>query len=38
MDEEQVKPYTSRDKFKHMAEKNPAINKLKSQLDLDIDF
>ncbi|MCB0397327.1 MAG: DNA polymerase III subunit gamma/tau [Flavobacteriales bacterium] len=31
-------PYTPRDKFEKMAEKNPNINKLKQQLDLDIDY
>ena len=32
------KPYTATDKFKRMAEKNPAINKLKQQFDLDIEI
>jgi len=32
------KPYTPQDKFKQMAEKNPALLKLKDQLDLEIDF
>ncbi len=31
------KLYTQREKFMHMAEKNPNINKLKQQLDLEID-
>lgn len=31
------KLYTQREKFMHMAEKNPNINKLRQQLDLDID-
>jgi len=35
--ESERKPYTNGDKFKRMAEKNPAINKLKQQFDLDID-
>ncbi len=36
--DEVKKPYTSIEKFKRMAEKNPSISKLKEQLDLDIDF
>jgi DNA polymerase-3 subunit gamma/tau len=32
------KPYTSRDKYESMLKKNPALGKLKSQLNLDIDF
>ncbi|MEI6764060.1 MAG: DNA polymerase III subunit gamma/tau [Bacteroidota bacterium] len=32
------RPYTSVDKFKKMAEMNPALNKLKNQLDLEIDY
>jgi DNA polymerase-3 subunit gamma/tau len=32
------KPYTPQEKFKKMAEKNPALQKLKDQLDLEIDF
>ncbi|HIA11279.1 MAG TPA: DNA polymerase III subunit gamma/tau [Flavobacteriales bacterium] len=36
--DEAKKPYTSIEKFKRMAEKNPSISKLKEQLDLDIDF
>ncbi|MBL7893374.1 MAG: DNA polymerase III subunit gamma/tau [Bacteroidia bacterium] len=35
--ESERKPYTTGDKFKRMAEKNPAINKLKQVFDLDID-
>ena len=31
------KLYTQREKFLHMAEKNPSINKLRQQLDLEID-
>lgn len=31
------KLYTQREKFMHMAEKNPNINKLRQQLDLEID-
>lgn len=31
------KPYTSAEKFKFMAQKNPAIEKLKLKLELDID-
>jgi DNA polymerase-3 subunit gamma/tau len=36
--ESERKPYTASDKFKRMAEKNPAITKLKQQFDLDIDI
>ena len=36
--DEEKKPYTSIEKFKRMAEKNPSISKLKEKLDLDIDF
>ena len=36
--DEEKKPYTSIEKFKRMAEKNPSISELKEQLDLDIDF
>jgi len=32
------KPYTSQDKYKSMLAKNPALGKLKSQLNLEIDF
>ncbi|OQX77183.1 MAG: hypothetical protein B6D61_07585 [Bacteroidetes bacterium 4484_249] len=32
------KPYTPQDKFNYMAEKNPALRKLKDQLGLEIDF
>jgi len=32
------KPYTSGDKFKRMAEKNPTLLKLKQQFDLDIEI
>jgi DNA polymerase-3 subunit gamma/tau len=32
------KPYTPQEKFKKMADKNPALLKLKDQLDLEIDF
>ena len=31
------KPYTTKDKFRKMAEKNPALNELRKQLDLDIE-
>ena len=36
--DKEKKPYTSQDKFKRMAEKNPNINKLKQKLDLELDF
>ncbi len=32
------KIYTSQDKYKRMAEKNPTIQKFRQQFDLDIDF
>lgn len=35
--ESERKPYTAGDKFKRMAEKNPALTKLKQQFDLDIE-
>jgi len=31
-------PYTSREKYEHMAAKNPALNELRKQLDLEIDY
>jgi len=34
---EDRKPYTSMEKFKRMAEKNPSIEKFRKQLNLDID-
>jgi DNA polymerase III subunit gamma/tau len=36
--EAEKKLYTPQDKFRRMAEKNPNINKLRQQFDLDIDF
>lgn len=35
---ENAKPFTPQEKFKKMAEKNPAIKKLKNEFDLEIDF
>lgn len=32
-----IKPYTSREKFGRMAEKNPGLLDLREQLDLEID-
>ena len=32
-----IKPYTDREKFNRMAEKNPALKEMKEQLDLGID-
>jgi DNA polymerase-3 subunit gamma/tau len=32
------KPYTPQEKYNNMAEKNPALKKLKDQLGLEIDF
>ncbi len=31
-------PYTDKEKFNRMAEKNPILNKLKQQFDLEIEF
>ncbi|MEO8087746.1 MAG: DNA polymerase III subunit gamma/tau, partial [Bacteroidota bacterium] len=31
-------PYTPKEKFEHLAAKNPALNRLKKQMDLEIDF
>ncbi len=36
--ESNQKPYTPQEKFNNMAEKNPALKKLKDQLGLEIDF
>jgi len=35
---ETIKPFTPQEKFKKMAEKNPAIKTLKDKFDLEIDF
>jgi DNA polymerase-3 subunit gamma/tau len=32
------KPYTSKEKYDHMAAKNPVLNELRKQLDLEIDY
>ena len=32
------KPYTGEEKFQRLAEKNPAINTLRQQFNLEIDF
>jgi DNA polymerase-3 subunit gamma/tau len=32
------KPYTDKEKFEKMAKKNPALRKLKDELDLEIEF
>jgi DNA polymerase-3 subunit gamma/tau len=32
------KPYTDKEKFEKMAEKNPALRKLREELDLEIEF
>jgi len=34
----ELKPYTDKEKFEKMAAKNPALHKLKEQLDLDIEY
>lgn len=36
--EEPGKAYTAKDKFKKMAEKNPALETLKKRFDLDLDY
>lgn len=36
--EEDTTAYTALDKFKKMVEKNPQVNELRKQLDLEIDF
>lgn len=36
--QETTKAYTSKDKFKIMAEKNPALNKFKDDLGLEIEY
>lgn len=36
--EEPAKAYTAKDKFKKMAEKNPALENLKKRFDLDLDY
>lgn len=34
----EIRPYTTKEKFNSLAEKNPNLIKLKEQLDLDIDY
>ena len=36
--EDKTNLYTATDKYKHLAEKNPSINKLRQAFDLDIEF
>ena len=36
--DEKTNLYTSTDRYKHLAEKNPAINKLRQSFDLDVEF
>ncbi|MES2286815.1 MAG: DNA polymerase III subunit gamma/tau [Bacteroidota bacterium] len=36
--EDKTNLYTATDKYKHLAEKNPTINKLRQAFDLDIEF
>ena len=36
--ETERKPYTGEEKFQRLAEKNPAVNKLRQQFNLDIDY
>lgn len=36
--QEPAKAYTAKDKFKKMAEKNPALETLKKRFDLDLDY
>jgi DNA polymerase III subunit gamma/tau len=33
-----LKPYTDKEKYERMVEKNPALNNLREQLDLDIEY
>ena len=35
---EKAKPFTPQEKFKKMAEKNPALKTLKDKLNLELDF
>ncbi|MGQ0828372.1 MAG: DNA polymerase III subunit gamma/tau [Bacteroidota bacterium] len=37
-EEEKANLYTASDRYKHLAEKNPAINKFRQVFDLDIEF
>ena len=34
----ELKPYTDKEKFEQMAARNPALNTLREQLDLDIEY
>jgi len=34
----ELRPYTDKDKFERMAEKNPSLHKLKEELDLEIEY
>jgi DNA polymerase-3 subunit gamma/tau len=36
--DEKTNLYTSTDRYKHLADKNPAINKLRQSFDLDVEF
>ena len=36
--EEEIRPYTAKEKYKKMAEKNPSIHQLKQSLDLELDI
>jgi len=36
--EDKTNLYTATDRYKHLAEKNPSINKLRQAFDLDIEF
>ena len=36
--EDKTNLYTATDRYKHLAEKNPVINKLRQAFDLDIEF
>jgi DNA polymerase-3 subunit gamma/tau len=33
-----LKPYTDKEKFEKMAEKNPALRTLREELDLEIEY
>jgi DNA polymerase-3 subunit gamma/tau len=36
--EDKTNLYTATDRYKHLADKNPTINKLRQAFDLDIEF
>ena len=38
LEKQEIKAYTPEDKFKEMAEKNPALLKMKDQFGLELDY